>query len=95
MGPISPQYVMYTVPRAGQMGFHQRIEYNKRILVIDKSDGEDSKINPVGGYKHFGLVKGDYVILKGSVPGTYRRMIKMRTQIRSAPPQVTKPNILS
>ena len=94
LGPISPQYVMYTVPRAGQMGFHQRIEYNKRILVIDKSDGEDSKINPVGGYKHFGLVKGDYVILKGSVPGTYRRMIKMRTQIRSAPPQVTKPNIL-
>ena len=94
LGPISPQYVMYTVPRAGQMGFHQRIEYNKRILAIDSSEGEGSKINPVGGYKHFGLVKGDYVILKGSVPGTYRRMIKMRTQIRNAPAKISKPNIL-
>ena len=35
LGPISPQYVMYTVPRAGQMGFHQRIEYNKRILASE------------------------------------------------------------
>ena len=94
LGPISPQYVMYTVPRAGQMGFHQRIEYNKRILAMDSSEGNESKINPAGGYKHFGFVKGDYVILKGSVPGTYRRMIKMRTQIRSAPPKVLKPNIL-
>ena len=57
LGPISPQYVMYTVPRAGQMGFHQRIEYNKRILAIDSSD-EGSKINPVGG--HFGLVIIDW-----------------------------------
>ncbi|MDI1495757.1 MAG: ribosomal protein L3 [Cenarchaeum symbiont of Oopsacas minuta] len=94
LGPISPQYVMYTVPRAGQMGFHQRIEYNKRILAIDNSNGESSKINPMGGYKHFGLVKGDYIILKGSVPGTYRRMIKLRSQIRSAPSVVQKPNIL-
>ena len=65
-----------------------------RILAIDSSEGEGSKINPVGGYKHFGLVKGDYVILKGSVPGTYRRMIKMRTQIRNAPAKISKPNIL-
>ena len=26
LGPISPQYVMYTVPRAGQRGLHQRVE---------------------------------------------------------------------
>ncbi len=34
LGPISPQSVMYTVPRAGQMGFHQRTEYDKRIMII-------------------------------------------------------------
>ena len=52
------------------------------------------KINPDGGYKHFGLVKGDFIVLKGSVPGTYRRLIKLRSQIRNVPSKVTKPNIL-
>ncbi|NIP62476.1 MAG: 50S ribosomal protein L3 [Nitrosopumilaceae archaeon] len=94
LGPISPQYVMYTVPRAGQMGFHQRSEYDKRILIIDNTEKEKFKINPEGGYKHFGFVNGDYVILKGSVPGTYRRLIKLRKQIRNAPSKITKPNVL-
>ena len=94
LGPISPQYVMYTVPRAGQMGFHQRIEYDKRIMIIGNAEDEKDRINPSGGYKHFGMVRGDYVVLKGSVPGTYRRLIKMRSQIRNAPEKVTKPNIL-
>ncbi len=94
LGPISPQNVMYTVPRAGQMGFHQRVEYNKRIMIMSNSDSEDFKINPEGGFKHFGLVKGDYVILKGSVPGTYRRLIKLRSQIRNIPSKISKPNVL-
>jgi len=94
LGPISPQSVMYTVPRAGQMGFHQRVEYDKRIMVMGNTNDEQIKINPDGGYKHFGLVKGDFIILKGSVPGTYRRLIKLRTQIRNAPAKVNKPNIL-
>ena len=94
LGPISPQYVMYTVPRAGQMGFHQRIEYNKRIMIMSNTNDNKLKINPDGGYKHFGLVKGDYVILKGSVPGTYRRLIKLRSQIRKQPSKISKPNIL-
>ena len=94
LGPISPQYVMYTVPRAGQMGFHQRVEYDKRIMIMGNTDNDSLKINPDGGYKHFGLVKGDFIILKGSVPGTYRRLIKLRSQIRNAPAKVNKPNIL-
>lgn len=93
LGPISPQNIMYTVPRAGQMGFHQRIEYNKRVMVIGNTEETDG-INPQGGYKHFGLVRGDYIILKGSVPGTYRRLIKMRRQIRNEPAKTSKPNIL-
>jgi len=94
LGPISPQSVMYTVPRAGQMGFHQRTEYDKRIMIIGNTDDDQIKINPDGGYKHFGLVKGDFIVLKGSVPGTYRRLIKLRSQIRNAPAKVLKPNIL-
>lgn len=93
LGPITPQSVMYTVPRAGQFGFHQRTEYDKRIMIM--GNGEDgSKINPAGGYKHFGLIKGDYVILKGSIPGTYRRLVKLRSQIRNKQARISKPNIL-
>ena len=94
LGPISPQNVMYTVPRAGQRGFHQRTEYTKRIMIMGNTENGDYKINPSGGYKHFGFVKGDYIILKGSVPGTYRRLIKLRSQIRNIPSKIVKPNIL-
>jgi len=94
LGPISPQYVMYTVPRAGQRGLHQRTEYDKRIMVIDNTKDLEYKINPEGGFKHFGNVNGDFVILRGSVPGTYKRLIKMRAQVRNAPTKVVKPNIL-
>ena len=94
LGPISPQYVMYTVPRAGQRGFHQRTEYDKRIMIMSNTEKNEFKINPDGGFKHFGFVSGDYVVLKGSVPGTYRRLIKLRSQIRNVPAKITKPKIL-
>ena len=94
LGPISPQYVMYTVPRAGQMGFHQRVEYNKRIMVVGNAENDKMVINPTGGYKHFGNVTGDFIILKGSVPGTYRRLVKLRAQARNIPAKITKPNVL-
>ena len=94
LGPISPQYVMYTVPRAGQRGLHQRVEYNKKIMVMDNTENIKYDINPKGGFKHFGNVNGDFIILRGSVPGTYKRLIKLRTQIRNAPAKITKPNIL-
>ena len=94
LGPISPQYVMYTVPRAGQRGFHQRVEYDKRIMVMSNTEKNEFVINPTGGFKHFGNVNGDFIIVKGSVPGTYRRLIKLRKQIRNEPKKVSKPNIL-
>ena len=94
LGPISPQYVMYTVPRAGQRGLHQRVEYDKRIMVMDNTENIKYQINPKGGFKHFGNVNGDFIILHGSVPGTYNRLIKLRSQIRNVPKKITKPNIL-
>ncbi len=94
LGPISPSSIMYTVPRAGQRGFHQRIEYNKRIMIMSNTEKNEYKINPSGGYKHYGFVNGDYVVLKGSVPGTYRRLVKFRTQVRNIPSKILKPNIL-
>lgn len=40
IGPWHPTRVLYTVPRAGQMGYFQRTEYNKRILKIG-ADGKE------------------------------------------------------
>jgi len=95
LGPISPAVVMYTVARQGQRGFHQRTEYNKRILVMSNTekDGQNS-INPSGGFKHFGLVKGDYIVVRGSVPGVPKRLVKMRQPIRNVPKKVLEPKVL-
>ncbi len=95
LGPISPAVVMYTVARQGQRGFHQRTEYNKRILIMSNTekDGQNS-INPSGGFKHFGLIKGDYIVVRGSVPGVPKRLVKMRQPIRNVPKKVIEPKVL-
>ena len=75
LGPWSPHYVMYTVPRAGQMGFHQRTERNKRILQI-QSNG--ITLNPKSGFPHYGLVKASCILVQGSIPGPVKRLLKFR-----------------
>jgi large subunit ribosomal protein L3 len=95
LGPISPAVVMYTVARQGQRGFHQRTEYNKRILLMSNSEKNDiTNINPKGGFKHFGVVEGDYMIVRGTIPGVPKRLIKLRQPIRSKPAKNAEPKIL-
>jgi large subunit ribosomal protein L3 len=79
LGPWNPHHVMYSVARAGQMGYHQRTEYNKRILKIGK-DGKE--VTPKGGFLRYGLVRGPYMILGGSVAGTEKRPIRLRYPAR-------------
>ncbi|MDQ1281329.1 MAG: large subunit ribosomal protein [Thermoproteota archaeon] len=83
LGAWTPHFVMYTVPRAGQMGFHQRTEINKQILKINK-DAE--ALAPTGGFTKYGIVKTDYIVLKGSIPGPAKRLVKLRYSSR--PPSV-------
>ncbi len=79
LGPFHPSYVMYTAPQAGQTGYHKRTELNKRIFKIgDKVE----EINPNSGFPHYGFVKNDYILLKGSVPGPTKRLIRMRVAVR-------------
>jgi large subunit ribosomal protein L3 len=95
LGPISPAVVTYTVPRQGQRGFHQRTEYNKRILIISNSEKDnDFKINPDGGFEHFGMIKYDYIIVKGSVPGVPKRLVKMRFPIRTVGKKIVEPKVM-
>ena len=75
LGAWTPHFVMYTVPRAGQMGFHQRTEINRKILAISKASEVST---PKGGYHKYGVIKTDYILLKGSVIGPTKRFIKLR-----------------
>jgi large subunit ribosomal protein L3 len=101
LGPISPAVVMYSVPRQGQRGFHQRTEYNKRILLVS-SDGSSqtaslsskASINPPGGFKHFGVVTTDYIVVRGSIPGVPKRLVKMRQPIRKTTKKVIEPKVI-
>ena len=79
LGPWHPARVMRQVPRAGQMGFHQRTEFNKKILRIG-SDG--TEITPSGGFNRYGLVPRDYLLLQGSVMGPQKRLIRLRKSAR-------------
>jgi large subunit ribosomal protein L3 len=93
LGPWNPHHVAYSIARAGQMGYHQRIEYNKRILKIGK-DGKE--VTPKGGFIRYGQVKGSYVLVEGSIAGTEKRPINLRvparppTNIPEEPPQITE-----
>lgn len=90
IGPWVPRRVMPQVPRAGQMGYHGRTEYNKRIMLM----GDDGRVNKKSGIKNYGNVEGDYLLLKGSVMGPAKRMVKLRKAVRKfrhpeQAPQVT------
>jgi large subunit ribosomal protein L3 len=93
LGPWSPHHIMYSVPRAGQMGYHQRTEYNKRILKIG-ADGKE--ITPKGGFIRYGVIRGPYMLLEGSIPGPEKRPIRLRyparppKQTAEEPPQITQ-----
>jgi large subunit ribosomal protein L3 len=92
ISPWHPATVMYTVPRAGQMGFHQRIDKNKRVLAI--SNAQQNPITPGGGFPHFGDVRGDYLILRGSVPGPIKRLVDLRLPLYPRKQKVIAPRII-
>ncbi|HID09580.1 TPA: 50S ribosomal protein L3 [Candidatus Micrarchaeota archaeon] len=93
IGPWHPANVMYTVPRAGQLGFHRRTIYNCRILKIAKAEEEPI----LHGFHRYGLIKTHYVFVKGSVPGPQKRLIKLRYPVRPKPagpvPQLVHVNL--
>ncbi len=80
LGPWHPNWVMFTVPMAGQLGFQQRTEYNKRILKYVDVKNED--ITPDGGFLHYGKLRNPYVLVHGSIPGPTKRIIRFRDPVR-------------
>ena len=79
IGPWHPATVMWTVARPGQLGYQVRTEYNKRVLAVEN---KAEAINPVSGFGNYGMVKNDFIVLVGSVPGPAKRIVAMRPAIR-------------
>jgi len=99
IGSWHPARVQFQVPRSGQRGYHHRTEINKKIYRVGKNAKEDPKsamtkedqtekgITPMGGFSHYGEVNEDWVMIKGTVMGSRKRVITLR---KSLLPQVSR-----
>lgn len=93
IGAWHPSKVMFSVARAGQRGYGHRTATNLKVYRIGK--GEDNAngstdfdivkkdINPLGGFVRYGLVKNDFVLLKGSTPGVKKRVLTLRKSLQT------------
>lgn len=86
IGAWHPANVRFTVPRAGQLGFHRRTEFNKAVYMLGNGKDEittdfdltSKKINPISGFPNYGFVNNDFIMLKGCVAGPVKRIITLR-----------------
>jgi len=91
IGSWHPSKIQFTIPRAGQLGYHHRTEKNKKIYRIGQgakydvtnnastdNDLTQKNITPMGGFPHYGVVRDDYIMIKGCCIGTKKRNLVLR-----------------
>lgn len=91
IGSWHPSKIQFTIPRAGQCGYHHRTEKNKKIYRIGEgqkygatnnasteNDLTVKNITPMGGFPHYGIVRDDYIMLRGCCIGTKKRTLVLR-----------------
>jgi large subunit ribosomal protein L3e len=93
IGAWHPSKVMFSVARSGQDGYHRRTTINHKVFRISNGSQPDSgstpydlapkTINPLGGWKSYPDVKNDFVLVKGSVTGSRKRVITLRKALRT------------
>ena len=91
VGAWHPSRVMYSVPRAGQCGYHHRTEVNKKIYRVGKNDDKanaatefdltQKTITPLGGFVRYGVVNNDWVMIKGCCVGVRKRVLTLRKSL--------------
>lgn len=90
-------HIMWRVAHAGKMGYHLRTEYNKQLVKIGTKFDE---INAKGGFVNYGVIKNPYLLIKGSIAGTQKRLVRFTEAIRpkkgiEEPPQIAYTSIES
>ena len=73
---------------AGQMGHFTRVVYNNKIVIIDSVS--EKNINPGEGFKNFGKIKTDYMIVCGSIQGPVKRQLLITNALRPTKGQSKK-----
>ena len=71
-------HIMWRIAKAGKMGYHPRTEYNKWLLKISNAN----EINKNRSFDHYGIIKNPYIVVKGSIAGTKKRLIRINEPIR-------------
>jgi large subunit ribosomal protein L3 len=66
-------HTMWRQAKAGKMGYHVRMERNKWLLKVGSAD----EINRKGGIEKYGVVKNTYILVKGSIIGAKKRLIRL------------------
>ncbi len=79
IGTFGYAKVEYSTPRAGQMGYHIRWSKNNPILLVSNNL---KLITPPSGFRNYGLVKSDFLVIKGSIPGPVKRLVKFRVSAK-------------
>lgn len=87
LGPWKPSATRYTVPLAGQMGFHRRTIYHLKILDIKDSSELDYPLS----FRRYGQLRSKFLLIKGTVPGSSKRLIKMRFSVRPVREEMKTP----
>jgi len=62
---------VYKIGKAGQDSFGASTFH----------DPTEKEITPMGGFGHYGIVKNDYVMIKGAVIGPRKRLITLRQSL--------------
>ncbi|OIO66301.1 50S ribosomal protein L3 [Candidatus Woesearchaeota archaeon CG1_02_57_44] len=94
LGAWSPGHGNFYVAHAGQMGYHARTERNKHLLKITPAS-ESSSLAPQGGFLRYGIPKCDCILVKGSLPGTTKRLIILTTAERAKQHQAPSITLIS
>ena len=91
IGAWHPSRISFTVARSGQMGYHHRTLTNKKVFRVgsgaDAGNGSTAadltkkNISPIGGFPHYGYVKNDFLLLKGTTAGCVRRPVTLRKSL--------------
>ncbi len=92
LGAWHPPKVLFGVPHSGHKGYNYRTEINKRVLKVGTPQ-EAAAINVKGGYVRYGLIKNDYLVVDGTIPGSPKRLVRLRKALR--PTAGGKPPVVS
>jgi large subunit ribosomal protein L3 len=80
LGPWHPHLVTFRVAQAGQGGMFSRVIYNLKSVKTGSIAEKD--INPKEGFAHYGKIRSNYIILKGSVQGPQKRQVLLTPSFR-------------